>query len=298
MRRRCRATAGTWPFSPTAHGRMDVWVGRSGRGSSTTSPMASAAELVNPSVRTLGFSPDGVLVTFWARRLSPPSQSNIDIWAIPVLGGAPRPYLEGIAEFDWSGDGARLVYHTPAAGDPMFVREAPDGGCPSDLRGHPGAARALSPCGRPTRAFIYFVQGSLPGPDGHLAHRRGWRCAGADHLPRCAREPSGLRRPQSLLFISRATRTVGPWLHSHRRRTAAAPPRQLRRGAATRHWPQRQTAADWSRPVSNPRSALWRIGHRPARSTSPRVRRLALTTVQRLVAETGTRFPPVRRVKG
>ena len=33
----------------------------------------SVRELVNPSIRTLGFSPDGSLVTFWVRKPSGPA---------------------------------------------------------------------------------------------------------------------------------------------------------------------------------------------------------------------------------
>ena len=48
---------------------------------------------------------------------------DISIWAVPTLGGQPRPYLEGVAEFDWSHDGSRLAYHTPGPGDPLFVSD-------------------------------------------------------------------------------------------------------------------------------------------------------------------------------
>ena len=45
---------------------MDVWVTQFGAGQFYNDSRA-LSELVNPSVRTLGFSPDGSLVTFWAR---------------------------------------------------------------------------------------------------------------------------------------------------------------------------------------------------------------------------------------
>jgi hypothetical protein len=37
-------------------------------------------------------------VTFWQRGARPSGQPEINIWGIPLLGGAPHPYLEGIAE--------------------------------------------------------------------------------------------------------------------------------------------------------------------------------------------------------
>src|SRR5258707_6286042 len=47
---------------------MDVWVTQAGSGQYHNLTRGSAPELVNPSVRTLGFSPDGSFVTFWARK--------------------------------------------------------------------------------------------------------------------------------------------------------------------------------------------------------------------------------------
>ena len=52
-----------------------------------------------------------------------PSGGDISIWAVPTLGGQPKPYLEGVAEFDWTQDGSRLTYHTPGPGDPLFVSD-------------------------------------------------------------------------------------------------------------------------------------------------------------------------------
>lgn len=72
----------------------------------------AALELVNPSVRSMGFSPDGSFVTFWVRRQNDSTGGPISIWRVATLGGQPRPHLEGIAEADWSADAARLVYHT------------------------------------------------------------------------------------------------------------------------------------------------------------------------------------------
>jgi hypothetical protein len=108
-------------FLSDRDGPVDVWVTQVGSGQFHNLTRGSARELVNPSVRTLGFSPDGSLVTFWIRRNDASSEGDISIWAVPTLGGQPRPYLDGAAEFDWSRDGSRLAYHTPGPGDPLFV---------------------------------------------------------------------------------------------------------------------------------------------------------------------------------
>jgi hypothetical protein len=99
-------------------GRTDVWVTQFGSGQFHNLTKDVDGELINPSIRTLGFSPDGALVTFWLRNRSGPPGEDISIWAVPTLGGQPRPYLEGVAEAAWSPDGKRLAYHTPGAGDP------------------------------------------------------------------------------------------------------------------------------------------------------------------------------------
>src|ERR1700686_4942032 len=108
-------------FLSDRDGQTDVWVTQVGSGQFHNLTRGSAPELVNPSVGTLGFSPHGSLVTFWVRKQGGSSGGNIGIWAVPTLGGQPRPYLEGVAEFDWSHDGSRLTYHTPGPGDPLFV---------------------------------------------------------------------------------------------------------------------------------------------------------------------------------
>src|SRR5579859_6259550 len=99
-------------FLSDRDGQMDVWVTQAGSGEFHNLTRGSAPELVNPSVRTMGFSPDGSLATFWGRKKGSGNSGDIGIWAVPTLGGQPRPYLDGVAEFDWSRDGTRLVYHT------------------------------------------------------------------------------------------------------------------------------------------------------------------------------------------
>lgn len=149
-------------FLSDRDGQMDVWVTQVGSGQFHNLTRGSAPELVNPSVRTLGFSPDGSFVTFWVRKQDGSSSGDISTWAVPTLGGRPRPYLEGVAEFDWSHDGSRLTYHTPGPGDPLFVS---DGSRRSEDRlifTAPAGLHSHFPLWAPDMAFIYFVQGSLP----------------------------------------------------------------------------------------------------------------------------------------
>jgi Tol biopolymer transport system component len=200
-------------FLSNRDGRMDVWVTQVGTGQFYKLTRNVAGELINPSVRTLGFSPDGALVTFWTRSGTEASnQPNINIWSAPVLGGPSRPCLEGVAEFDWSADGTRLVYHTPGPGDPMFVRDPGQEAkqifsAPAGLHGH-------FPVWSPDEAFIYFVQGAVPDrmdiwripPNGGAAERITHHDSRVSHPVFLA--------PRTLLYLATDVDGSGPWLYS------------------------------------------------------------------------------------
>ncbi len=143
-------------------GQMDVWVTQVGSGEFHNLTHGSAPELVNPSVRTLGFSPDGSLVTFWVRRRDGPNGSNVSVWAVPTMGGQPRPYLERVAEADWSHDGSRLAYHTTGPGDPLFVSDGSRRPQERPIFTARAGLHCHFPLWSPDASFIYFVQGSLP----------------------------------------------------------------------------------------------------------------------------------------
>jgi len=63
----CLATVNSWRFCPTATDNQDVWVTQLGSGQFHNLTQAPRRSFVNPSIRTLGFSPDGSFVTFWVR---------------------------------------------------------------------------------------------------------------------------------------------------------------------------------------------------------------------------------------
>jgi Tol biopolymer transport system component len=149
-------------FLSNRDGPMDVWVTQIGSGEFHNLTHGSVRELANPSIRALGFSPDGSLVTFWLRKPAGPGNDTISTWAVPTLGGEPRLYLDGVAEFDWSHDGSRLAYHTPDPGDPLFVTQ---GGVRPGTRPIFTASAGLHshfPLWAPDDAFLYFVLGELP----------------------------------------------------------------------------------------------------------------------------------------
>ena len=245
-------------FLSDRDGRMDVWVTQVGTGHFYTLTRGRVPELVNPSVRTLGFSPDGAHVTFWAREVAGSAAGQINIWAIPTLGGEARPYLEGVAEFDWSGDGSRLVYHTPGPGDPMFVRDADQR---SEARQIFVAAAGLHghfPAWSPDAAFIYFVLGTLPEamdiwrirPTGGAAERVTHHNAKVSHPV--------LLDHRTLLYLASDRDGAGPWLHSLDV-TRGVPHRV---SVGLERYSSLAASADGRRLVAtlaNPKGTLWRL---------------------------------------
>jgi len=201
-------------FLSDRDGQMDVWVTQVGSGQFHNLTHGSASDLANSSIRTLGFSPDGSLVTFWARKQDKSNGNEISVWGVPTLGGEPSPYLEGVAEFDWSRDGSRLVYHTPGPGDPMFV---------SDGSLRPGAQpiftasaglHAHFPSWSPDTAFIYFVQGTLPDK------LDIWRIRPGGGTPEPITSHNGrvtypvLLNQRTLVYLASDPDGSGPWLYS------------------------------------------------------------------------------------
>ena len=148
-------------FQSDRDGRMDVWVTQVGTGRFYNLTRGRVQEIVNSSVRTIGFSPDGALVTFWARRTDGSGAGTIGVWAVPALGGEPQPYLEGVGEFDWSSDGSRLVYHMTGPGDPTFVRNPGQGSEDQPIFTAAPGLHAHFPFWSRDQAFVYFVQGEV-----------------------------------------------------------------------------------------------------------------------------------------
>jgi Tol biopolymer transport system component/DNA-binding winged helix-turn-helix (wHTH) protein len=202
-------------FLSDRDGQMDVWITQVGSGQFHNLTRGSAPELVNPSIRTLGFSPDGAFVTYWVRRQNGSSGGgDISIWAVPTLGGQPKPYLEGVAEFDWSHDGSRLAYHTPGPGDPLFVSEGSRQSEGRPIFTAPAGLHSHFPLWAPDSAFLYFVQGSLPDkldiwritPSGGTPERI------TSHIGRVS-HPVLLDR-HTLLYLASDPDGSGPWLYS------------------------------------------------------------------------------------
>ena len=264
-------------FLSDRDGPMDVWLTQVGSGQFHNLTRGSAPELVNPSVRSLGFTPDGSLVTFWARKQSGSNTGDISVWAVPTLGGSPKLYLEGVAEYDWSRDGSRLAYHTPGPGDPLFVtngirrpEDRPIFTAPAGLHSH-------FPLWSPDTAFIYFVQGSLPDK------LDIWRITPGGGTPERITAHSGrvthpaLLDRRTLLYLASDSDGSGPWLYSLdvERRI----PHRLTSG------PDKYTSlaasADGRRlvvTVASPKTTLWRLRTADSPAEVSSAARISLTS--------------------
>jgi len=270
-------------FLSDRDGQMDVWVTQVGSGQFHNLTRGSASDLANPSIRTLGFSPDGSLVTFWTRKQESSNSKDISVWGVPTLGGQPSPYLEGVAEFDWSRDGSRLVYHTPGPGDPMYVSDGnPQPGARSIFTA-PAGLHSHFPLWSPDTAFIYFVQGTPPDK------LDIWRIPSTGGTPERITSYNArvtypvLLNRHTLLYLASDPDGAGPWLYSMdvERRT----PHRLTSGLD--QYTSLAASADGSRLVAtlaSPKSTLWhlRIADSPAEMSAAAP--ISLTT--------GTGFAP------
>jgi Tol biopolymer transport system component len=264
-------------FLSDRDGPTDVWVTQVDVGLFYNLTHGSVRELVNPSVRTLGFSPDGTLVTFWASRPDASGRPAVGVWSVPVLGGPARPYLQGAAELDWSGDGTRLAYHTAGPGDPMYVRDSAQ---PSEAHEVFSAAPGLHshfPVWSPDRAFIYFVMGSLPD------RMDIWRIRPTGGSPeRITSHDSFVSHPvfldsRTLLYLARDPDGSGPWICALdvERRV----PRRVSFGID--RYASLAASADGRRVVAtlvSPKGALWRVPLAAGRAEMSLARRIPLTT--------------------
>jgi len=276
-------------FLADRDGRMDAWVTQVGTGQFYNLTRGSVPELVNPSVRTTSFSPDGAFVFFWARKPDGSKVGDIGIWAVPTLGGQPRPYLEGVAELDWSNDGSRLVYHTPGPGDPMFVKDPNQSPADRQIFVAPPGLHAHFPLWSPDQAFIYFVQGSVPDemdiwriePTGGPAERITFHNSRVSHPV--------LLNQRTLLYLASDTDGSGPWLYSLdvERRI----PHRISPGFE--RYTSLAASADGRRLVvtlANPKATLWRlpISDKPVESSA--ASRVMLTTGRGLSPRLGPNY--------
>jgi Tol biopolymer transport system component len=204
---------GRWASFLADHdGHMDAWLTQIGSGSYRNLTDGNHMELVNPSIRTLGFSADGSLVTIWTRSSDGSHSEDIKLVAAPTAGGELRDFLRGVAEVAWSHDGRQIVFHTTAPGDPLFVRDAR--GVTHRIYVAPSGVHCHFPLWSKDDAYIYFARGIPPDAwDIWRIHPSG---AG---LERITFHDSRVSHPvlldeRMLVYLATDPEGSGPWLYA------------------------------------------------------------------------------------
>jgi Tol biopolymer transport system component len=245
-------------FLADRDGQSDAWISEVGSGTFRNLTHGALSELtvVNPSLRALGFSADSSLVSIWTRRADGSQTGDVNILAVPTAGGLLRPYLKEAGELDWSHDGTKLVYHTTAPGDPLFVRES---GKPGDRRIYvaPTGVHCHFPLWSPDDAFIYFVRG-IPPDDWDI-----WRIqpSGAG-LERITIHNARVTYPvmldrRTLLYLATDADGSGPWMYA----VDVEQRRPHRISSGLEGYSSLAGSADGARlvtTIANPRTSVWR----------------------------------------
>lgn len=243
-------------FLASRDGQLDAWISQAGTGEFRNLTQGRVPEIDNP-VRSLAFFPDASQLAVWTRIREPGGEESIHTWAVRSTGGQPRPYLENVAELDWSPDGRRMVYHPAAPGDPLFVTRA------NQTSGRqiyiaPHGVHCHFPVWSPDARFIYFVQGRPPD-DMDI-----WRIATDGGEPeRITFHASRVTYPvfldaTTLLYLATALDGSGPWLHGMNLERRVA----HRIGLGLEQYTSLAASADGRRLVATrtmPRTSLWRV---------------------------------------
>ena len=238
--------------------RLDVWLTEIGSNRYRNLTEGRFQQLRNPEIRAIGFSPDGSLVTFWAREGDGSHAQDINVMAASTAGGALRPYLRETAEFDWSPDGRQLVFHTTAPGDPLFLRTATAATAHRIYVAAPGVHchfLTWAPDGK----FIYFVRGDPPSGDWDI-----WRLRpSGGGLERLTFHHTQVTYPvlldtRTLLYLATDADGSGPWLYV----LDVALKRSRRVSVGLERYTSLAASADRTRllaTVADSRSDLWRV---------------------------------------
>jgi len=190
-------------------GSNDVWLTQVGIGqliNLTQGKVDQVAQLPGP-IRNVGFAGDGSEI--WLAG----GDRGVRLRLLPLAGGTPRNFLsEEATEVAWSPDGTRVVYHTFADGDPMFVADRTGTDVRRIFAERPGIHNHF-PIWSPDGQWIYFVRG-VPAtkemdlwrinPDGGKPERLTERNTDVSYPA-----PVGNR---TILYVARDADSSGPWL--------------------------------------------------------------------------------------
>ena len=239
-------------------GHTDAWVTTLGTGLYRNLTRGQALELVNPSVRMLGFAPDSSRVSIWTRGADGSQPDDVNIIAVPANGGKAEAYLPGVAEFDWSHSGTRLVYHTTAPGDPIFVRDNGATGEGHKIYTGPAGVHCHFPVWGRDDEHIYFLRG-VPPDDWDLWQIRPTGAA----LERLTNHHSRLSYPvvldeHTLAYLATDADGSGPWMYV----IDLKQHRSHRINSGLDNFTSLAASADGTKlvaTISSPRNSIWRL---------------------------------------
>ena len=187
-------------------GPFDVWLSQVGTGRLLNLTQGKAGPLPGP-LRSVGFSRDGSEIWIGG------GDVGMRLRMMPLTGGTPRNFLgEEAVNLAWSPDGERIVYHTFANGDPMFVADRNGASARRIFQDRPGLHNhfpAWSPDGR----WIYFVHGTPDTKEMDL-----WRIDPAGGNPeRLTQRNTDIAYPapvgnRTVFYVARDEDGSGPWL--------------------------------------------------------------------------------------
>ncbi len=194
-------------FRADRDGPQDIWLTQVGTGTFVNLTRGKEEELLLP-VRNIGFTADGSEI--WLAGLG---SANRRLRLLPMMGGRPRVFLrENTVNVAFAPDGARVVYHTNDAGDPMFVADRAGSGA-RQIFVHGPAGHNHFPTWSPDGRWIYFVSGIWQARQMDV-----WRIAPEGGTPeRLTTHDSDVRSvapldARTVLYVSPDADGSGPWL--------------------------------------------------------------------------------------
>jgi Tol biopolymer transport system component len=148
-------------FLSDREGVFDLWATQTESGEFFNLTKGQFSGLYQEEVRNIGFSGDGTHVWLLTGATGSAGVARISTQLVPILGGAPRPFLEKKLNPVWSPDGNAIAYHETTPGDPIFIADRTGSNPKMLFSEEPGLHchyLTMSPDGR----FIYFVRGIPP----------------------------------------------------------------------------------------------------------------------------------------
>ena len=259
-------------FLSDRDGPTDVWVTQVGSGEFHNLTHGSVPELVNPSIRTLGFSPDGSLVTFWVRKPGELGRRTTSASGRCLRWAASR----GLTSKAWPNSTGRATAH-----DSRTTRPAPETRCSyrtaaCDRRAGPSSLRLP---GSTATFRLWSPDAAVPSTSSRAHFRTNWTSGAflqpAELPERITSHNAQVSYPvmldrRTLMYLASDPDGSGPWLYSMdvERRI----PHRLTSGLD--RYTSLAASADGRRLVAtraSPKRTLWRL--RIADSLKQRYRR-------------------------